>query len=125
MNNSGTDYNFGELAAAIGSASISGHVWLDGDHDRIYNSSSPAAEDRPQADWLVELWRNGSLVTSMTTAANGAYSFTNLPPGSGYQVKFIHPTTGTLYGHARPNEQGLGYDNGQVHPISNYGRIQP
>ena len=119
LNNSGTDYNFGELAAAIGSASISGHVWLDGDHDRVYNSSSPAAEDRPQADWLVELWRNGSLVTSMTTAANGAYSFTNLPPGSGYQVKFIHPTTGTLYGHARPNEQGLGYDNGQVHPISN------
>lgn len=119
LSSAGTDYNFGEIAAAVGSASISGHVWLDGNHDRIYSNLAPDAQDKPQADWVVELWRNGSLVTSMVTGANGAYSFSNLPPGSGYQVKFIHPVSGVLYGQARPNEQGLPFDNGQVDPNSN------
>ncbi|MCB5190603.1 DUF11 domain-containing protein [Methylobacillus arboreus] len=112
---SATGYNFGESAPVSGTANLSGHVWIDGNHDRVFDSAN--ASDRPQAGWLVELLRNGNLIATVTTDANGAYSFSNLSPGTGYQVRFLHPN-GTVYGHARPNEQGLPYDNGQVSPAN-------
>ncbi|MFL9709437.1 SdrD B-like domain-containing protein [Methylobacillus sp. Pita1] len=115
-NQSGTGYNFGEVPAGT-LGSISGHVWLDGNHDRVFNSVSPDATDRPQANWDVELWRDGVRVATARTDTNGAYSFTNLPLGSGYQVRFLNPN-GQLAGHARPNEQGLSYVNGQVSPAN-------
>jgi len=111
-NQSASGYNFGELPAGV-LGSISGHVWLDGNHDRVFNSVSPDAADRPQANWDVELWRDGVRVTTTRTNANGAYNFTNLPLGSGYQVRFVNPN-GQLAGHARPNEQGLAFVNGQI-----------
>lgn len=115
-NQPGTGYNFGEIPqGALGS--ISGHVWLDGDHDRQFNSLSPAVGDRAQAGWPVELWRNGTKVGDATTDSSGAYSFINLPLGSGYQVRFLNPN-GQLMGHARPNEQGSPYTNGQVSPAN-------
>lgn len=115
-NQSGTGYNFGEIPQGI-LGSISGHVWLDGDHDRQFSSISPSAADRPQPNWDVELWRNGTRVAVTKTDANGAYVFSNLPLGSGYQVRFLNPN-GQLAGHARPNERGLAYENGQVSPAN-------
>ena len=111
-NQSGTGYNFGEIPQGT-LGSISGHVWLDGDHDRQFDSASPAVGDRPQPNWDVELWRNGTRVAATKTDANGAYTFNNLPLGSGYEVRFLN-AQGQLAGHARPNEQGLSYNNGQV-----------
>ncbi len=37
---------------------------------------------------LVELFKGGVLQTSMTTAADGAFQFTGLVPGSGYSLRF-------------------------------------
>ncbi|MCB5188709.1 DUF11 domain-containing protein [Methylobacillus caricis] len=119
LTSSGSGYNFGEIASTAGSASLSGHVWLDGNHDRSFDGISPDALDKPQSGWVVELLRNGILVASTTTSATGAYSFTNLPPGPGYQVRFRHPTNGLIFGQARPNERGLAFDNGVVNATSN------
>lgn len=117
LTSSATGYNFGEPPAASGSANLSGHVWLDSDHDRAM--SSGASIDVPQQGWIVELLRNGSLVDSRTTDQTGAYVFAGLTPGSGYQVRFIHPTTGVIYGNAVPNESGASYTNGSVNPAAN------
>ncbi|MFJ5446909.1 SdrD B-like domain-containing protein [Methylobacillus methanolivorans] len=119
LTSSGTGYNFGEIATSSGTASISGHVWLDGDHDRQFNSASPASADVPKAGWTVELLRNGDKVAEITTGNNGAYSFTGLQPGSGYQVRFRDPASGLLWGQARPNERGLTFSDEIVDASAN------
>ncbi len=111
LTTSGTGYNFGEIAAAVGSANVSGHVWLDLDHDRVFPVGG-SAQDIPQQGWTVELLRNGALVDTRITDVNGAYAFTNLVPGSGYQIRFRHPQTGLIYGESRPNEQNASYQDG-------------
>ncbi|MCB5186057.1 DUF11 domain-containing protein [Methylobacillus gramineus] len=116
---SGTGYNFGEIATASGTASISGHVWLDGDHDRKFNSGSPNAADQPKAGWTVELLRNGDKVAETTTNSAGAYSFTGLQPGSGYQILFRDPVGNLLWGQARPNERGLPFSDETINATAN------
>lgn len=86
---------------AVG-ARISGHVWRDLDHDRVKDAGEPAV-----AGWTVELLHAGTLVASASTDAGGAYAFTGLAPGSGYQIRFREPTAGRIFGDARPNEQGI------------------
>lgn len=112
-----TGYNFGEIGVPAGSANLSGHVWLDLDHDRVLSGSTSI--DVPQAGWTVELLQGGTLVDTKTTDSTGAYIFTGLTPGSGYEVRFRHPTTGLIYGQARPNEQGAAYTNGVANPTTN------
>lgn len=119
LTSSGTGYNFGEIATSTGTASISGHVWLDGDHNREFNSASPASADVPKAGWTVELLRNGDKVAETTTGSNGGYSFTGLQPGSGYQVRFRDPTSGLLWGQARPNERGLSFVDEAINALAN------
>ncbi|MGY1488780.1 SdrD B-like domain-containing protein [Methylobacillus pratensis] len=118
LTQSATGYDFGETSAPGALASLSGHVWLDGNHDRTFNSTSPDSADVPQSGWAVELLRNGTQVASTVTDANGFYNFINLPPGSGYQVRFRHPVTGLVYGFARPNERGLPFDPGVTSPAN-------
>lgn len=105
----GTGYNLGEVAIGGSTASLSGRVWLDKDHDRRY---VPGPDDLPQASWTVELLKSGVVVASQLTSASGQYSFPGLVPGSGYQVRFRHPTTGAIWGSAVPNEQGTAYTSG-------------
>jgi large repetitive protein len=97
-----------DAVAVATSAAVSGHVWLDATHDRIYNPASGAG----QGGWKVELLLNGVLVASTTTASDGAYAFANLAPGSGYQIRFRHPVTNLVWGRATPNELGSSYSSG-------------
>lgn len=104
-------YNFGESPAAGSTASLSGHVWLDRDHDRKYPGAADGS-NTPQSGWIVELLQNGVLLASQTTAADGSYEFQNVLPGSGYQVRFRHPVTGQIWGSAVTNEQADGSNPG-------------
>jgi uncharacterized repeat protein (TIGR01451 family) len=94
-NNTATDATAIAVAAAV-----QGHVWLDRSHTRKFSDPQSA----PQTGWTVELLLNGIQVASTATDAAGAYAFTGLAPGSGYQIRFRHPTTGLIYGSAVPNE---------------------
>lgn len=89
-----------DTASVIDSASVQGHVWLDRSHSR--RLSDPLSVVQP--GWIVELLLDGLQVASTTTDAAGAYAFTGLAPGTGYQVRFRHPTSGLIYGNAAPNE---------------------
>ena len=102
-NNSATD------AVAIASAAaVTGHVWLDANHDRTFN----AAAGNGLAGWKVELLLGGQLVGTTTTGSDGSYSFSSLAPGSGYQIRFRNPTTNLVWGRAQPNETGSSYSSG-------------
>ncbi|MEW6677640.1 MAG: SdrD B-like domain-containing protein [Pseudomonadota bacterium] len=85
-----------------GSASVSGHVWRDQDHDRVLDGGEPLV-----SGWTVELLYNGTQVATTSTDVNGAYTFPGLAPGSGYQIRFREPTNGAIFGFAWPNEQGI------------------
>ncbi len=99
-------------------AAVQGRVWMDKDHDRVYGGG---VNDVGQADWKVELLLNGIVVGSTTTAADGTYAFSNLAPGSGYQIRFRHPTTNLIWGRAVPNEQGTAYTSGSTAGSTNLG----
>jgi uncharacterized repeat protein (TIGR01451 family) len=92
-----------------GNASVAGHVWYDTDHDRVMDGGEELVPD-----WTVELLLSGVSVATTTTDATGAYSFTSLSPGSGYQIRFRNPTTGTIFGSPVPNESGNSFTDGVV-----------
>ena len=88
-------------------ASVSGSIWRDTNHDRIKDPGEP-----PVAQWTVELLNGGVVVATTTTNAAGAYAFTDVAPGSGYQIRFREPSGGTVFGRPVPNETGIPYTNG-------------
>ena len=114
-NNTATD-----VAEVALLASVRGHVWLDQSHTRRF--TDPASQ--PQAGWTVELLRDGAVLASTQTDAQGGYAFVELSPGSGYQIRFRHPQTGLVYGLARPNEQGVSFANGVVSSANPAGASQ-
>lgn len=89
-------YDFGELTGADGS--IAGSIWLND------ASGNPLARDPGEAGltgWYVELYQNGSRVTSVTAAATdaeGRYLLKGVPAGAGYELRFVSPG-GTYYGY--------------------------
>src|SRR5690606_685825 len=91
-----TGYLFGEIGQG---ARLSGRVWFDSDHDRALDSGEAL-----QADWVVELLLGDTLIATTTTGADGAYAFTGVAPGSGYQVRFRNPDNNAVYGTPQPNE---------------------
>jgi uncharacterized repeat protein (TIGR01451 family) len=102
------------IAGAGSPASLAGHVWHDANHDRAMD---PGETKMP--GWTVELLFSGVVVATTTTDGTGAYLFTGLPPGAGYQVRFREPTSGGVYGMAVPNEQGNAFTNNVTHPADN------
>jgi uncharacterized repeat protein (TIGR01451 family) len=99
---------------AVG-ASVSGHVWLDVTHDRNYANAS----DYGQAGWGVQLVLNGVVVASTSTAADGAYIFSNVAPGTGYQIRFLHPGNNMPWGGAVPNESATPFTSGVNAGVTN------
>ena len=97
-------------------SSLEGHVWRDLDHDRVLDPDEPRLPG-----WTVELLRNGALIDTRISDTDGHYIFTDLPPGGGYEVRFRDSHTGVVYGRAVPNEKGLSFDQGVMHPENNHG----
>ncbi len=87
-NDDATGYNFGERSYGSGGlATVSGHAWYN---TRTTDKRQEAGE--PNASlFVVELARNGAAVASATTDASGAYRFTNVTPGDGYEIRFLAP----------------------------------
>ena len=66
--------------------------------------------------WIVELYHATQLMQTVVTNANGAYEFTNVAPGSGYEVRFREPTSNAVYGVPVTNEGGLAHTPGAIGP---------
>ena len=98
-----------QVGGAPGSATVSGFVYEDTDHDR---TQGPGEE--PVEGWLVELSLNGVVIDETLTVQDGSYSFTGLAPGSGYSLRFRHPDTGTIYGNPSSNTPGTSVQLGAI-----------
>jgi large repetitive protein len=101
----GDNYNFGEIDP--NAASLSGFVFLDGNHDRLRN------DNNGRGGWTVELIRGpigGPNKVIATTVSNpdGSYSFKGLPPGGGYSVLFRSPDGGYVFGYLKNLELTAG-----------------
>jgi large repetitive protein len=103
-NTDATEYNFGDVPRT---ASVSGTVWRDPDHDRILD---PGEQRLP--GWTVVLFRtlpgaaSPTVVATQVTGPDGTYNFTALEPGPGYAVRFIAPGNGAIFTGAVNGEQG-------------------
>ena len=83
-----------QVGGTAGSGVVGGTVFLDEDHDRSIDVAEPELQN-----WTVELvTSSGNIVATDVSDANGLYNFTGVPPASGYQVHFRHPSTGTVLG---------------------------
>lgn len=103
-----TNNNASDVVAIDGSAAtLAGTVWRDLNHDRALDPGEPRL-----SGWTVELLRDGQLVTTTETDAQGAYRFLNVAPGSGYEVRFRDGAGGSVFGGAVPNERGLPFSPG-------------
>jgi uncharacterized repeat protein (TIGR01451 family) len=93
-----TNYEFGEKVLQPGQ--IAGTVWFNSvSRDNVQQPGEPG-----QANWTVELVKNGVVVRSAVTDANGNYSITGIPPDTGYELRFRHPANTAVYGSpASPN----------------------
>lgn len=72
-----------DIGGANGVANLSGSVWIDEDHDDVFDNGEPPADG-----WTVTVRRNGVNVATTTTDVNGNYQFLGLTPGTGYEVLF-------------------------------------
>ncbi len=95
-------------------AEVAGHIWFDNNHDRVMDPGESLVPD-----WQVDLVLGGVTVASTTTDSSGAYNFTGISPGSGYQIRFREPDSGTLFGRPVPNEVGAPFVPGVADPGSN------
>lgn len=99
-----------EIIAGAESASIEGTVWRDTNSDRKRDPGEPVVPD-----WNVQLYENGVLVAETKTDANGKYKFSELPPGSNYEVRFRSPE-GNVLGQGVTNEQNTADNLGNATP---------
>jgi uncharacterized repeat protein (TIGR01451 family) len=83
-------------------ATVSGTLWLDGNHDRIDNDETTS--NLPT--FFVEILNNaGDIVGSTTTDENGDYSVANLfpstpgTPATYYSVRFREQASNVIYGN--------------------------
>ncbi|MDD5391065.1 MAG: SdrD B-like domain-containing protein [Gallionellaceae bacterium] len=85
-----------------GTASLSGSVWVDVNHDRVKDVGEAV-----KSGWGVELLLGNVLVASTVSGSDGRYAITGIAPGSGYQLRFREPTTQAIFGYAVTNERGV------------------
>ncbi|MFY9259062.1 MAG: SdrD B-like domain-containing protein [Gallionella sp.] len=88
-NNSATD----PLIIVGLAASVSGYVWLDNNHDKIFNAGEIGA-----AGWQAELMdAAGKVIATALSNAAGLYIIGSIMPGTGYQLRFRDPSTSIVY----------------------------
>ena len=91
-----------DVGGTPGSANLSGYVWHDANLNKVRDCST---ENCALKDWSVELYRNGQLVTTASTDADGYYRFSGLAPNAGtselYELRFRAPGAG-------PNTASMG-----------------
>jgi uncharacterized repeat protein (TIGR01451 family)/fimbrial isopeptide formation D2 family protein len=102
-----------QVGGAPGAATVSGRVWLDLNHDRVYVNADPT-----YANWLVQVVLNGNVVASGRTAADGTYTLTGIPPGTGYQIQFRNPTSNVVYGQAISSIAGTVLTDGTIRNLT-------
>lgn len=115
----GTDYNFAEKESGI--AEVSGNIWLDINHDRLNNDGGTGA-----AGWRVELiLRSDPLdnasyteIATTTTDSDGNYQFSDLIPGTGYEIRFRHPSTDLVYGTPLSGESDVDLSFGTIRNLT-------
>ena len=104
-NNAATD-----SVQVIGGATVSGSAWFDTNHNGRRDANEP-----PARGILVELVDvNGKVIAKTTTANDGTYSLTNLPPGVGYSILFRFPDGSSALASSPVNGE-----QGQLNPASN------
>ena len=102
----GSGYLFGERDGLA--ASLSGKVWYNSElSDQMQQVGEPG-----QSGWVVQVVQSGTVIATTTSAADGSYSFTSLPSGTGYEIRFRHPVSGALYG--KPVSQDATYVDSTV-----------
>lgn len=115
---SGQGYNFGEKLE--NPASISGFVWLDSNHNR--------AEDdgKGLSGWKVELLESRenpknneqyTIIATVNSESDGSYLFEGLSAGL-YEVRFIHPQGGVIYGYPVSSYPGVDLTAGTIRNIT-------
>ncbi|HLQ78662.1 MAG TPA: SdrD B-like domain-containing protein, partial [Terriglobia bacterium] len=81
------------VGSVPGVSILNGSAW----HDANFNGARDSGE-RALAGWTVELYRDGLLVVSVLTDANGAYRIVGVQPndvtGSRYELRFRAPGAG-------------------------------
>lgn len=98
-----------QIGAAPGSANLSGFVWLDVDHDDVFDLG-----EAPQAGWTIEILRDDLFLVATESLSDGSFAFAGLPPGSGYSVRFKAPGNDVVYGGAVSSEPGVDLTAGQI-----------
>lgn len=91
-NQNGINYTFAE----IGGASVSGLVWLDRNRDGTLQPTEAGRLAGVTVQLVDPL--SGTVIATMTTAADGSYSFANAPIGN-YRIVMLTPTG---YGTSTP-----------------------
>ncbi|MBN1239909.1 MAG: DUF11 domain-containing protein [Gammaproteobacteria bacterium] len=81
------------VGGMIGIGILSGAVWHDADFDDVKDD-----DERELESWGVELYRNGELLHSRLTDADGAYRINGIPPNyeteDVYELRFVAPGAG-------------------------------
>ena len=88
-----------DVGGTPGVANLNGRVWHDSNFNNVFDSG-----ERPLQNWSVDLYRNGTLLDTVTTDANGNYAINGLAPNNTttvkYDLRFRAPgasaTTGSL-----------------------------
>ena len=91
------------LAGAPNTGALSGHVWLDNNHDRL---RSVGEFLYPGFTVRVYDAAGTTLVRQTTTDASGAYTIAGLPAGVSYQLEFRDAAGNVVYGLPVSAENG-------------------
>ena len=88
--------NAGAVSVTVGpSANVTGRVWQDVNHNRVYNLGT----DKPLEGWSVEVFDLATFVNVGTgsTASSGSYTISGLIPGP-YGIRFRDPASNVVNG---------------------------
>ncbi len=82
-------------AGAANTGTLSGRVWLDVNHDRVFTSGEMLFEG-----FVVRVYdaAGTTLVRQVATGANGLYSLAGLPAGVSYQIEFRDRAGNVVFG---------------------------